>query len=351
VSGHTESVEAASPPLWRVLARRTGFGVLLLAIVFVPFVVFYVISGGEIAASMAIASGLATLTVLMYAGRPFAFLAAGLFTALTPIAIVSGAVPVAGAALMGLMCFGVGVSASGGLNRAMQNIPMYLGFMIVAPPPWTGLTGDDRTTTSYVLWNMLFMGGGALWAALVFPPILRKQKMPVPLRPLQPWVRVDVVVYTITITVLCAASMLAILMWWPGSDLAWLPTTVLAVSGLGVGGVSVKRTLARIGGTVIGFAIAVIVASVVGSEAVLIGIALVLAVIAIVVMFSSPSYLFFEAFVVPVVVLLTATSIADVAKTDAERLAAVVIGGALVLIASGIALWWTHYQQASSPSG
>jgi hypothetical protein len=327
------------------LARRVVLGVAVIAILCVPFAVFGVISG-ELAASFAIFGGLATVTVLVVGGRAFAYLAVGLFTALTPIAIVSGAVPVAAAALMALMCFGAGVSAAWGLHRAMVSIPMYLTVMIVAPPPWSGLTADDRTNTSYLLWNMLFLGGGALWAALVFPPILRKQKMPMPLRPLQPWARVDVVVYTITITVLCTACTLAVLIWRPGSDLAWLPITVLAVSGYGIGAASVKRTLARIGGTVIGVAIAAIVASVVGSEAVLIGIALVLAVIVVVVLLSSQSYLLFEVFVVPTVVLLAATSIADVDKTDAERLAAVLIGGALALIASGIALGWAHYQRA-----
>ena len=57
-------------------------------------------------------------------------------------------------------------------------IPIYLAFMIIAPPPWSGLTAVDRTSTSYLLWNMLFWGGGALWAALVFPPLLRKWEMP-----------------------------------------------------------------------------------------------------------------------------------------------------------------------------
>jgi hypothetical protein len=99
---------------------------------------------------------------------------------------------------------------------------------------------------------------------------------------------VDVVVYTITITVLCTACILAVLIWWPGSDLAWLPVTVLAVSGLGVGG---RRE------TVVGpdrrngrrVAIAAILASVVGSQAVLSGIALVLMVIVVVVLLSVPS--------------------------------------------------------------
>ncbi len=123
---------------------------------------------------------------------------------------------------------------------------------------------------------------------------------------------------------------------------------MLAVSGLGVNA-SVKRTLNRIGGTVVGFVIALVVASVVDSEAVLIGVALVLAVVVVVVMLSVNSYLLFEAFVVPVVVLLTSTSIADVEKTDAARLAAVLIGGALVLLATGITLGWAHYQPAHNP--
>ncbi|HEY7989363.1 MAG TPA: hypothetical protein VIE19_09100, partial [Lapillicoccus sp.] len=68
---------------------------------------------------------------------------------------------------------------------------------------------------------MLFIGGGALWAVLVLPPLLRRQKLPPRQRP-QPWARADVAVYTITMTVLCTACTLAVLIWWPGSDLGWL---------------------------------------------------------------------------------------------------------------------------------
>jgi Fusaric acid resistance protein-like len=351
VAGPAESPAGASPRLSRVLGRRAVAGVVVIALLGVPFAVLAVLSG-QSAASWAMFSALATLTVLLTAGQEYAYLTVGLLTALTPVAIVSGAVPVAGAALMALMCLGVGVSAHWGLQRAMLNIPIYIAFIMIAPPPWTG-QAVDRTTTSYLLWNMLSMGGGALWAALVFPPLLRKRKISVPLGPPKPWARPDVVAYTITITVLCSACTLAILAWWPGSDLGWLPITVLAVSGFGFGagtGTTVKRSLSRIGGTIIGFAFAALVASVVDSEAVLIGIVLILGIMVVVVALSVKSYLLFEAFVVPFVVLAAATSIADVDKTDAERLAAVVIGGALVLLATGITLSWAHYQQAHSPS-
>ena len=130
----------------------------------------------------------------------------------------------------------------------------------------------DRTTTSYLLWNMLFLGGGALWAALGFPPLLRKQKLPP--RP-DPWSRDDIVVYTTTITVLCTASTLGVLIWRPGSNGAWVVLTVLAVTQFGAD-THLKRTLGRVAGTLAGVVIATIVASVTNSEAALLAIGLVL---------------------------------------------------------------------------
>ena len=344
MSGPRESLEGPSPRLYQVLARRTVIAVAVIVIASMPFAVFAVISGQVAASSSAVLGGAAALTNLLIGGRTIAYLTVGLLTALTPVAIVSGAVPVAGAGLMAIMCFGVGLSAVQGLHRGMLLIPMFLAFMIIAPSPWSGLTAVDRTSTSYLLWNMLFWGGGALWAALVFPPLLRKRKMSRP----EPWARVDTLVYTITITVLCTASTLGVLIWRPGSNGAWLVLTVLAVTQFG-GDASVKQTLARIAGTVLGVVIAGIVASVSGSEAALLGIALVLLVIAVVILLGPHSYVLYTAFMTPAVVLFTSTSIADVATTEAQRLGFTLIGAALVLLASAIALGWAHYQQAHSP--
>ena len=343
-----EAPESAKPRLSRVLARRTAVAVVVIVILSVPFAVFAVISGQVPASSWAVMAGYAALTNLADGGRAIGYLTVGLLTALTPVAIVSGAVPVAGAALMAIMCFGVGLSAARGLHRGTLLIPMYMAFMIIAPPPWSGHTAVDRTTTSYLLWNMLFWGGGALWAVLVFPPLLRKMKMKMPPRP-KPWTGADTLVYTITITVLCTASTLGVLIWWPGSNGAWLVVTVLAVTQLG-GDATLKRTLQRVPGTIVGVVIAGIVASVSGSEAVLLGLALVLGVILVVIALSPHSYFLWSVFVTPTVVLFTATSIADVHKTDAQRLVFTLIGCALILLASGIALGWAHYQQTHSPT-
>ena len=312
----------------------------MIVIASVPFVVFA-------ASSLAVLGGTAVVSNLLFGGQAIAYLTVGLLTALTPIAIVSGTVPVAGAALMALMCFGVGLSAARGLHAGMLLIPMYLAFLIIAPPPWSGLTAADRTSTSYLLWIMLFFGGGALWAALVFPPLLRRAKMS-PHRP-EPWAWEDTVVYTITITVLCTASTLAVLIWWPGSNGAWLVLTVLAVTQLG-SDATMKRTWHRIAGTVVGVAIAAIVASISSSEVVLTAVGLVLTVILVVILLSPHSYFLWTVVVTPLVVLFTTTSIADVKTTDAQRLGLTVIGLALILLASGIAVGWARYQQAHPSS-
>jgi Fusaric acid resistance protein-like len=328
-----------------VLARRTVVAVAAIVILCVPFAVFAAISGQGTAASWAALGGAVALTNLMIGGRAIAYLSVGLLTALTPVAIVSGAVPVAGAGLMAIMCFGVGLSAAQGLHRGMLLIPMYLAFMIIAPPPWSG-HAVDRTSTSYLLWNMLFLGGGALWAALVFPPLLRKQKMPP--RP-EPWTRDDTLIYTTTITVLCTASTLGVLIWRPGSNGAWLVLTLLAVTQFGAD-THLKRTLGRVAGTVTGVVIAAIVASVSGSEAVLLAIGLVLLVITVVIMLGPHSYVLYSIFITPTVVLFTSTSIADVPATDKQRLVFTLIGSALILLASGITLRWAHYQETHSPA-
>jgi len=103
----TDSVERAGPRLSRVLARRTVIAVAVVAGLYVPFVVFAVVSGEVAASSFALMGGIAAVMSFLIGGRPIAYLSVGLLTALTPIAIVSGTVPVAGAALMAIMCVGV----------------------------------------------------------------------------------------------------------------------------------------------------------------------------------------------------------------------------------------------------
>jgi hypothetical protein len=75
--------------------------------------------------------------------------------------------------------------------------------------------------------------------------------------------------------------------------------------------------------------IAAIVASVSGSEAVLLAIGLVLLVITAVIMLGPHSYVLYSIFITPTVVLFTSASIADVPATDAQRFGFTLIAAAL----------------------
>ena len=327
-----------SPRPSQALIRRTVLAITVTVVLCVPFVVFTVINHEVAASSWAVLAGVTALANYVLGGPAFGYLSVGLLTALTPLAIVSGAVPLAGAGLMAIMCYGVGVSAARGLNRGMLLIPLFLAWMIIAPPPWS-TTPVDRDSTTYLLWNMLIWGGGALWAVLVFPPLLRNMKT----RPPEPNSRADTVIYTVTITVLCTLSTLAALIWWPGSDGAWLVVTLLAITQVGHVE-TLKRTAARVVGTIIGAAAAAVLATIITNGAVLIAVGLILVVVAVVIRMG-PHYWLYMAFITPAVVLFSSTSVADVPSTDAKRLTLTLIGAALVLLASGITLLWARYQQ------
>jgi len=241
-------------------------------------------------------------------------------------------VPVAGAGLMAVMCGGVGVSAAWGLHRGMMLIPLFLACVMIAPPVW-GSVPVDRNATDYLVWAMVIWGGGALWAALVFPLLLRKMK-PVPR---EPNTRGDTIVYTTIITVLCTLSTLAVLIWRPGSNGAWLIVTLLVITEVGHVD-TLKRTTSRVVGTVVGVAVAAVVASLTTNQTALIGIGLVLMVIGLVIRIG-PRYWLYMAFMTPAIVLFSSTSGAGVEITDAQRLLDTLVGAALVLLASAITVW------------
>ena len=69
-------------------------------------------------------SGIAAFQNLMLGDRAIAYPTVGLLAALTPLAIVSGSVPVAGAALMAIMCFWVRTSAGWAATRTGDPDPM-----------------------------------------------------------------------------------------------------------------------------------------------------------------------------------------------------------------------------------
>jgi len=205
-----EPTASKTPDLRQVLIRRTLISVAVVVIASVPWALFGLLSGQWTAASWTTMGALTGLVGLLLGGVRVALLGALLLAVLTPVSILLGGTPVAGAALMALMCVGVGLSAKVGLHRGALMLPVLMASMLIAPPSWSGHT-VDRTTASYLLWMALFMGGGALWAVLIFPRLLRNR----PPSPAEPGARSELIVYTVIITVLCTAATLGVLLWRP----------------------------------------------------------------------------------------------------------------------------------------
>ena len=222
------SAPAATPGLRQVLARRTVISLAVVLICSVPYALFAILSGQWATASWTTMGAITGLIGLLLGGLRVGLLGTALLIVLTPLSIVLGGIPAAGTALMALMCVGVGFSARVGLHRGTLMLPVLMASLLIAPPSWSG-HNVDRTTTSYLLWMTLFLGGGALWANLVFPRLLRKR----PPSRAEPAARSDMIVYTLIITVLCTAATLGVLLWRPGSQGAWLVVTLLVVTEVG----------------------------------------------------------------------------------------------------------------------
>jgi len=106
---------AATAPVAPNPLRRALIAVVAVVLLCVPFVVFTLINHEVAVSSWAVFAGLTGLMNYIHGGRAIGYLTVGLVAALAPISVVVGAVPLTGAALMALMCGGLGVSALWGL--------------------------------------------------------------------------------------------------------------------------------------------------------------------------------------------------------------------------------------------
>ena len=176
---------------------------------------------------------------------------------------------------------------------------------------------------------------------LVFPPFLSKMK---PLH-YEHSSRPDTYVYTVIITVLCTATTFAILAFRPDSYGAWLLVTILVVTEVGHED-TFRHTVGRVIGILVGLVLAAVLVGLISSEIVAIGLGLVLMMIALVIRFG-PHYWLYLAFLTPIEILISAGSAANVPITEVARLVYTVIGAALVLLASAIAILWARYRKTA----
>lgn len=313
--------------------RHLATILIVLLIVAAPAVIASLVWSSD-AASPIILGAIVGLVAAVSAGRRIALIEVFLLLLAAPLAVVSGQVPIAGAALMALLCLGAGLTAMWGLHGSFKMIPLVLAYPMIHPSA-LGELAPVRDSTEYLVALSLLLFGGALWMALLVPVLARHRPLP----ELQPAARVDTLTYTAIITILCSVNTFAVLTVNPSSQGAWLILTLIAVTQLGPLR-SLKRTVLRVIGTVVGAGIAAGIAA--AASQVAIQQILALVCLGLAMYYRTAAYWVYVAFLTPTVVLLSSTG--DVDATTESRVLYTVIGASQVLLASGIVLVYQHFR-------
>jgi hypothetical protein len=327
-------------PLYKKLARRLATAIAIVALCLIPSLVFYAITG-EVAATWATVAGIAGVAAVVSGGRQVAILSSLIMALITPLAIVAGSVPIAGAALMALMCLMVGHMSRFGLNRATLLVPVFMAWMIIQPPVWGAQKILDRTDGTYLAWMTLFFLIGALVPVLVLSLIMRKIQLPTP--PAVTHASREAIQYTVTITVLTTAATFWVLDHPKQVAGAWVISTILVLAQVGEVG-TLRRTVPRVVGTLLGMIIVGVIVLEVNSMVVLYVIGLVFGVAAITAKFS-PHYWIYMTLITPAVVCLGASSSSQLGSLGTQRLVDTLAGAGLVLIAAGLTIGYSRVTQ------
>lgn len=324
------------------LKRRVtlSLGVTVLTIVpaLVMVVVAYAATGElQAAATWASIPAIAGAAAAFSGGRRFAVIAAIVMGLLAPVSIVAGSSPVSGAALMALMCMVVGRLSRFGLHKSGLLVPVMMAWPLINPPTWAPATTVNRDDTTYLLWMALIFLVGGIIPALVVPWITRKRARPTP----QPHTSSEVIPYTLTITVLVAVGTYYALDNPAMYGGAFYVAAILVLAPIGRSE-TLRPTLLRLVGTLVGSILVVAMVAQVSSLAVVYLIGLVMIVIALVARLGPRGWLYYV-FMVPATASLNATSLAQVGQLGKQRVVDNLVGGVLVLLASAIAIAYSNW--------
>ena len=330
--------------------QRVKLSLLITVVTLIPALVMlavtYAATGQpQAAATWASIPAVAGIVAAAAGGRGFAIRAGIVMAFLAPLTIVAGQSPVSGAAVMALMCLGLGGLSRLGLRSSGLLVPVMMAWPLIDPPAWSGATTVDRLDTGYLLWMTLIFAVGGLIPAFVVPWAMRKR----PKSTLKPSPLHEALTYTVMITVLVTAGTYYILDSPNRYGGAFLIAAILVLAPIGTAQ-TLKPTVIRVVSTVAGSVLVIAMVSQVDSLAIIYLIGTVLILVALVARFSGQMWLYY-ALMVPATASLNATSMSQVGQLGTQRVVDNAVGGALVLLATlvtiGFSRWSEHHGHAS----
>lgn len=261
----------------------------------------------------------------------------------TPVSLACGTTPLAGAAIMAVVCLAVGTSAGWGLQRGLTMVPLAIAYLLISPPSIDG-HAPEPSSTAYLLSVTAVMGISTLLPLAALSFLMRDRVAPRPTGNS----RADSIEYAVIISALTAIATGAVLALRPGPNSFWLVLTLLAIVQVGPQA-TLRKTVSRSGGTLLGAAVAVVLVILIPNSTAILVFGLI-ALLLTLTFAGGSSYWLYTACLTPTIIMLSGASAAE--SVAEARVIYTLIGAGLALVAFSIALVVRRFgahQPASSP--
>jgi len=348
-SSTASAVGPAAKPKMPV-KRRLIIVAAVLVLVLLPAIIMVLVTWagtGKLqgAATWASIPAIVGIAAAMSGMRRYAVVVSIVMAFLAPLAIVAGISPVSGAALMAILCMTVGRLSRFGMQRSGLLVPVMLAWPLIDPPAWSGAASVDRLDTAYLLWMTLIFFVGAIVPVLLLPVLMRKH----PPSHLVTHSQREATVYTVMITVLVTVSTFYVLDNPKMIGGAFLIAVILVMAPIGTAD-TIKPTIFRVLGTVLGSLLVIALVSQVHSLGLVYLIGLIVLLIAVFARLSGLAWVYYV-FMVPATACLNSTTLTQVGELGKQRVVDNVVGGVLVIAATvitiGFSQWSTRHGEAS----
>lgn len=300
--------------------KNIVISVLLMVIAgFSPAIVMGAL-GWKSAVSVAMLAGLASfMACTMGKGWSSGLIIALPFSILTALTVWAAPFALAAAAVLAVAAFLRGYGAKAGLHNAFLTTVIALGFLVAAPPKFTGSVPSPimagLVTLVTVLWVTLVVFIAQRW---VHPPKLA------------PLETTRVLWFSGLLALLVGVATWCVVHFDLGHGGGWIILTILVVFQPYMNS-SFSKAGGRALGTLAGFAIAIAVGAVVTNGPLLYLIGTIFLIASMVFMLGGKPYWLFAAFLTPAIVLYESAG-STVTKVAVERLEATIAGIALTLV-------------------
>ncbi|MFM9135155.1 MAG: FUSC family protein [bacterium] len=241
--------QASATPKATTLQKAVLLGMVFIALMIPPVLLLMLGVGGL--TSLCVYGGVIAITAGFYDLRLSALLSV-IAGASAFVAVLVHPYPLAGGLFMGLLAGGAALTAQRGLHSPVLVVPLAISITLTAPPTITDVSPGPATA----VFAGLAMAACGLWVTGASRVILGERQ---PHFPTRPHGRSAAITYAAVMAVVVGLATWGVLAQGPIDHGGWLILTLVVILQPSTKD-TVRKTLERLGGTVGGLAIALVLA-------------------------------------------------------------------------------------------